>query len=218
MPSLRRTVILYPWLKNFKIELATHAFSQKSTCGGVLYPNRMAKCHEWKTAFNTRYGQYQYNVMPFGLTNAPATFQRMMNHIFDVLSDEGVLVYVDGILIYYRTMPEHDLLVREVLTRLQKHKLAVNAENSIWNVGEVEFLGYIISEKGLRCPKRRFGVCRNGTPRGTYGIVRASLGLQTFTVASFGTSLASLNQLQPATHYPRISGLGLPRCREPSTN
>jgi hypothetical protein len=43
---------------------------------------RVAKGHEWKTAFRCQYGQYEYLVMPFGLTNAPAVFQHFMNDIF----------------------------------------------------------------------------------------------------------------------------------------
>ena len=54
---------------------------------------------EWKTAFRTRYGHYEYLVMPFGLANAPATFQDMMNEILRDLIDHGVVVYIDDIVI-----------------------------------------------------------------------------------------------------------------------
>ncbi|CCE34845.1 uncharacterized protein CPUR_08784, partial [Claviceps purpurea 20.1] len=74
---------------------------------------RMAKGHEWKTAFKCKYGLYEYLVMPFGLMNAPATFQALMNFIFHDLLDAGVLVYIDDILIYAATMEEHDVLVKE---------------------------------------------------------------------------------------------------------
>ena len=55
---------------------------------------------EWKTAFRTRYGLFEYKVMPFGLANAPATFQNMMNEIFRDMIDLGVVIYLDDILIY----------------------------------------------------------------------------------------------------------------------
>jgi hypothetical protein len=55
----------------------------------------------------TRYGNFKYKVMPFGLVNAPATFQRMMNTILRPLLDQGVVVYLDDILIYTKTLEEH---------------------------------------------------------------------------------------------------------------
>jgi hypothetical protein len=67
----------------------------------VGYNNiRIAKGEEWKTAFRTCYGSFEYLVMPFGLTNAPATFQHFMNDVFHDLLDVCVVVYLDDILLY----------------------------------------------------------------------------------------------------------------------
>jgi len=60
---------------------------------------RIKDTDEWKTAFRTRYGLYEFLDMPFGLSNAPATFQDMINHIFRDLLDQGLVVYVDDLLI-----------------------------------------------------------------------------------------------------------------------
>jgi len=91
---------------------------------------RIREGDEWKTAFRTRYGLYEFQVMPFGLTNAPSTFQDMMNHVLSDILDVGVLAYIDDILIYTKTEEEHDRLVKEVLTRLQHNGLAVTPENA----------------------------------------------------------------------------------------
>lgn len=83
----------------------------------------MAHGHEFKTAFKTRYGLFEYLVMPFGLTNAPAQFQAHMQSIFNDLLDISVVIYLDDILIFSKNLKEHQLLVREVLNRLKKWSL-----------------------------------------------------------------------------------------------
>ena len=70
---------------------------------------------EWKTAFRTCYGSFEWCVIPFGLTNAPAAFQRFMNDIFSDMLDVCILIYLDDILIYLDNMEQHCEHVRKVL-------------------------------------------------------------------------------------------------------
>jgi len=119
---------------------------------------QMKEGDEWKTAFRTHYGLYEFQVMPFGLTNAPSTFQDMMNHVFSNMLDLGLIAYMDDILIYAKTKEEHDKLVKEVLQRLWNNRLAVSPEKCIWKTQEVEFLGYVIGREGIRMAKDKVEV------------------------------------------------------------
>ncbi len=61
---------------------------------------RIREGDEWKTAFRTRYGHFEYQVMPFGLTNASATFHGYINKMLAEKLDVFVIMYLDDILIY----------------------------------------------------------------------------------------------------------------------
>uniref|UniRef100_A0A8C7YUC9 ribonuclease H n=1 Tax=Oryzias sinensis TaxID=183150 RepID=A0A8C7YUC9_9TELE len=68
---------------------------------------RIREGDEWKTAFNTPLGHYEYQVMPFGLTNAPAIFQRLVNDVLRDFLNRFVFVYLDDILIYSCDLAQH---------------------------------------------------------------------------------------------------------------
>src|SRR5437588_9316597 len=101
------------------------------------------KQHYW-----CRYGHYEYLVIPFGLINAPATLQGMMHEVLREFLDQGVVVYLDDILIYTEAEKQHVERMCRALQRLWKYDLAVNIEKSVFHTEEVEFLGYIVNTIG----------------------------------------------------------------------
>jgi len=88
------------------------------------YHLRIAKGEEWKTAFRTRYGHFEYQVMPFGLANAPASFQHFINDTIRDMLNVFCTAFLDDILIYSGTLEEnkkHTRLVLECLAAARIH-------------------------------------------------------------------------------------------------
>jgi len=102
-----------------------------------------------KSAFKSRYGQYEYVVMPFGVTNAPALFMDYMNRIFRPFLDKFVVVFIDDILIYSRTHEEHAEHLRIVLVVLREKQLFAKLSKCDFWMSEVQFLGHVISAQGI---------------------------------------------------------------------
>lgn len=103
-----------------------------------------------KTAFGCRYGHYEYNVMPMGLKNSPATFTRLMNELFMNLSDRGILVYLDDILVYSETEEEHYKLLAQVFEILHQNRLYPKLKKCEFFKREIDFLGFTIDQNGKR--------------------------------------------------------------------
>ncbi len=110
---------------------------------------RIREGDEWKTAFSTCTGHYEYLVMPFGLANSPAVFQSFINEVFRDMLHRTVIIYIDDILIYSDTLKDHVQHVQAVLQRLIQHQLYAKIEKCDFHQTTTTFLGYVISPEGV---------------------------------------------------------------------
>lgn len=130
-----------------------------------------------KIGFRTHDGHYEYLVMPFGLTNAQATFQSLMNDIFQHLLRRYVLVFFDDIIVYSKNWDDHLSLLATVLGTLTKNQLLVNQSKCLIGQLEVEYLGHIISTIGVSAdPKKIHSMATWPVPSNSTAL-RGFLGL-----------------------------------------
>ncbi|MBW0567022.1 hypothetical protein O181_106737 [Austropuccinia psidii MF-1] len=111
---------------------------------------RIKEGDEHLTAFRAKYGSVEYLVMPFGLTNAPASFQNLVNDIFQDLLDAYAVVYLDDIMVFSKSEEEHVTHVPTVPSRLRANNLFAKASKCLFHVSSVEYLGYVVSSEGLK--------------------------------------------------------------------
>ncbi|KAF8757114.1 hypothetical protein RHS01_03966 [Rhizoctonia solani] len=137
---------------------------------------RIKEGNEWKTAFRTKYGLFEYLVMPFGLTNAPAAFQHFMNDLFRDLIDVTVVIYLDDILIFSEVPKDHPGHVREVLSRLMKNQLFCKLSKCHFHVTTVDYLGIVISPAGFSMDQKKIEAVTSWPQPKTVKQVQAFLG------------------------------------------
>ncbi|GJW96468.1 putative reverse transcriptase domain-containing protein [Tanacetum coccineum] len=102
-----------------------------------------------KTAFQTRYGHYEFQVMPFGLTNTPAVFMDLMNRVCKPYLDKFVIIFIDDILIYSKDETEHEEHLKAILELLKKEKLYAKFSKCEFWIPKIQFLGHVIDSRGI---------------------------------------------------------------------
>ena len=151
-----------------------------------------------KTAFRTRYGHFEFLVLPFGLTNAPATFMHLMHQTFREYLDDFVLVFLDDILIFSKTLEEHERHVRAVLEMLRAAKLYAKESKCEFFKTEVEFLGHIVGRDGVRMMEDKVKAVSEWPTPTKVGDVRAFLGTAGYYrkfIRDFSSIAAPLTEL-----------------------
>jgi len=116
---------------------------------------RIATADRQMTAFTTNFGLYEWRVVPFGLANAPSQFIRMMNGILEPMKRKFIVVYLDDIMIHSRTLAEHGVHVREVLTLLTEHGLKAKRAKCSWACQKVDFCGFDIDKDGIHAQEHK---------------------------------------------------------------
>ena len=115
----------------------------------AYYQVEIAEEDKAKTAFTTPIGLFEFNRMAFGLCNAPATYQRLMQDIFRDDIFNVLLVYLDDILVYSRTMEEHIKRLELVFRKLHQQGLKLELRKCSFFQKKVWFLGHEISVDGI---------------------------------------------------------------------
>ncbi len=158
-----RLTVDYRWLNSRtirdqynipKIEETLHSLSGAAwfSCLDLksgYYQIEMEEEDKQKTAFWCPLGFYEFNRMPQGICNAPATFQRLMEKCIGDMAFTDVLVYLDDLLVFSKTLEEHEEKLDRLLSRLEEYGLKLNPEKCQFIQPSVKCLGHVVSARGV---------------------------------------------------------------------
>lgn len=129
------------------------------------------------TAFTPNNFQYRWVRMPFGLSSAPLTWQRTVNTIFCPYINNGMHVYLDDIIIFAKTLDEHDKLLESAMQLLKEHNLQLKFSKCTFYAHEFEYLGHIISKEGIRATPKKVEAIRDYPRPQTIKEIQRFLGM-----------------------------------------
>lgn len=138
---------------------------------------RLKAGEEFKTAFQTHSGRFEFRVMAFGLTGGPGTFQGAMNTVLSPLLRKCVVVFFDDILVYSQTFKDHVVHLKHVLSLLAKGQWHVKLSKCNFAQRQVSYLGHVISEQGVATDVAKIEAILNWPPPSTVKELRSFLGL-----------------------------------------
>ncbi|GJY59515.1 putative reverse transcriptase domain-containing protein [Tanacetum coccineum] len=130
-----------------------------------------------KTAFQTRYGHYEFQVMPFGLTNAHAVSMDLMNRVCKPYLDKFIIVFIDDILIYLKDEKEHEEHLKVILELLKKEKMYAKFSKCEFWILKVQFIGHVIDSRGIHVDPTKIESIKDWASPKTPTEIRQFLGL-----------------------------------------
>ena len=165
---------------------------------------RMKEDHKWLTAFNSRYGQFEYLVMLFGLCNALGTFQGYINESLREYLDVFCTAYLDDVLIYISKEKEHADHVFQVLRRLHKRGLQVDIDKCEFNTTRVKYLSMIVTTDGIEIDTEKVDAIQKWEAPSSVKNMQAFFGFANFYcrfIPDFSMKVKPLNELTKGTQY-----------------
>ena len=169
-----------PCLDDMFDELSGATIFSKIDLKSGYYQIRMQEGDEWKTAFKTKIGLYEWLVMLMGLSQAPSTFMCVMHYVLRKYIGICVVVYFDNILVFSETLEDHVKHLKEVLQILRDERLYANMEKCTFGVDKLVLLGFVVSSKGVHVDQTKIDAIKNWPQPTNLLQVHSFLGLAGF--------------------------------------
>ena len=166
-----------PVIDEFMDELAGSKWFISLDMRSGFHQIRMKEANQYKTAFQTHHGHFEYKVMPYGVTGGPATFQRVMNWVLAPLLRVCVIVFIDDILIYSKSWEQHLEHVAAVFQLLQEHQFRIKLSKCSFAKQELPYLGHIISAHGVATDPGKIKIVQNWPVPSSVKELRSFLGM-----------------------------------------
>lgn len=138
-----------PLIEELMDELEGSVVFSKLDLRSGYHQVRMCQGEEGETAFKTRSGHFEYRVMPFGITSALATFQALMNHIFNPFIRKFIVFFFDDILVYSPSLEDHIAHLHLTFQTIRDNNLFLHHPKCCFATNKVEYLGHFITAEGV---------------------------------------------------------------------
>ncbi|UYV68293.1 K02A2.6-like, partial [Cordylochernes scorpioides] len=195
---VQREVHPMPVVEHMLGQLGEARFFSKLDANSGFHQIPLSPDCQHLTTFITPFGRYKYCRMPFGISLAPEHFQRIMSIILQGM--DGVMCYLDDILIFASDSKTHDRILRLVLRKLKEAKVTLNKAKCVFGVPRINFLGHILDEDGIRPdPAKIEAVAKMPAPTDVHG-VRKFLGM----VNHLGRKLRTTLPIAPENLNPKL--------------
>ncbi|XP_024146840.2 uncharacterized protein LOC112157953 [Oryzias melastigma] len=178
------------------------------------YQIAMSEDDKEKTAFICPLGFYQFERMPQGITGAPATFQRLMEKAVGDMHLLQVIVYLDDIIVFGKTLEEHEQRLLKVLDRLEEYGLKVSIDKCQFCQSQVKYVGHIVSEKGIATDPEKVAAVKNWPEPTDLKSLRSFLGFCGYYrrfIANYSSIVRPLTELTKGYPSTQKSKKKLPK-------
>ncbi|UYV81475.1 K02A2.6-like, partial [Cordylochernes scorpioides] len=204
---IRRENYPLPATEHILGQLGNTCYFSKLDANSGFWQFGLAKESQKLTTFITPFGRFFFKRIPFGKTSAPEIFQRKMTQLLGKI--EGVVCFMDDIVVYGSSLEEHNERVRQVLKKIQEEGMTLNPEKCQFGVKTVKFLGHTLSSEGLFIDEEKLdAITKMEAPRSTKEL-KSFLGMVNYLgkfIPNLADKLQPLNSLlSTKNEYPEIS-------------